>query len=148
MQYKLMSLLFFILLATSCATNNITSYGKLDKNEKTITVPAGGGVLADIKTTLKKNGWGLKIDSNSIKTEGTGGSTVNQVAKVESSTRYRMITSFSGQRCITCSCVKTYNISIIDNKSGEEIVTFDATDPDGICYKTVSERVISWLRMQ
>lgn len=136
------------ILVSSCATNTITPYSKLDKSEKTITVPAGGGANAVLKTELKKNGWSLKIDSSSLKTEGTGGSSVNQKTTVESDTRYRILTSFTDDRCATCSCVRSYNISIVDNKSGEEVVAFDGHDNGGVCYETISTRVINWLNTQ
>jgi hypothetical protein len=137
------------ILVSSCATNTITPYSKLDKSEKTITVPAGGGANAVLKTALKNNGWSLKIDSSSLKTEGTGGSSVHQKTTVESDTRYRMLTSFTGdRRCATCGCVRSYNISIVDNKSGEEVVAFDGHDEANLCYETISTRVINWLNSQ
>jgi hypothetical protein len=149
MTKKYIAIILLSILVSSCATNTITPYSKLDKNEKTITVPAGGGANAVLKTELKKNGWSLKIDSSSLKTEGTGGSSVNQKTTVESVTRYRMLTSFTeGRRCITCDCVRSYNISIVDNKSGEELVAFDGRDNDGLCYETISTRVINWLNSQ
>lgn len=132
---------------SSCAPNNITPYSKLDKSDKSITVPAGGGPNASIKTALKQNGWTLKIDSRSIKTGGSS-NVVNQATTVESDARYRMLTAFVSDQCLICQCVRSYNISIVDNKTGEEVVAFDGRDKDGICYKTLAKRIIDWIDKQ
>ena len=51
--------------------------------------------------------------------------------------------SSTGGSC-GCGCVSYYNISIVDNQSGEEVVTFDS-DETNLCYKDVVHRVMNWV---
>jgi len=137
--------LIIAFLVCSCASSNIESYNKIDAENKTITVPPGGGANAAIKKSLKDNGWSLKIDSTSLKTVGTNDKSINQVTTIESDTRYRLLSSFvTGDfSCLTCRCVKSYNISIIDNKTGEEVAILDGEG--GVCYETLAQHVINAL---
>lgn len=136
------------IILSGCTKNFVQAYTKLDLNDKSITVPAGGKLNGALKKALKDDGWRLKVDSNTIVTEGSNSKeTYKEKTRVESDTRYRLLSTYSGDFCFTCGCVSSYNISIIDNKTGEEIATFDGRERKQ-CYEDVAKRVLSWIHSQ
>ena len=148
---KLSMLIVTLVILTGCASKTtITPYSKFDNTDKTITVPAGGGLNANIKVALKKNGWKLKVNSTSLVTQGTHNNIIDKETKLKSSTRYTLLTSYRKWRCVSCDCVLNYNISILDNNNGEEVVTFEGSGSEvsEFCYDDVSKELLNWMNKQ
>jgi hypothetical protein len=142
----LFSMTLVLLAITNCAQQKVTPYRKLyNYSDKSITVPAGGELNGYLKSELQKSGWKLKIDSTSLATKGKNTEKIDEVAKIEFDTSYRMLTDYKYRYCFSCDCVSYYNISIIDNKTGEEVVVFDGRNDDGLCNEDVARRVVDWM---
>tara|TARA_R100000458_G_C8097024_1_gene125321 strand:+ start:75 stop:551 length:477 start_codon:yes stop_codon:yes gene_type:complete len=116
-------LLPLLLCFQSCATGTYQSlsFGAIDPNNKTISVPGAGPGLFEIKSALINDGWKVKIGDSSLSETGAMADEVNTTTKVQYETAYRMYmtTTLSGNRN---HGITTFNISIVDNKSNEEVL--------------------------
>jgi len=119
-----------IFLLSSCMSSNVQVYNQIDSSDKTITVPAGNSLLIGaLKTKLKEMGWKLVIDRGPIRTVGTIGKNTNIATGNTFNTRYRLvIQQFQFDYCLTGSAAINYDLSIIDNNSGEEVISQSGKD--------------------
>lgn len=124
------------LILLSCAEKHIMVSAKIDQRDKTIQVPPGSrGLTGGIKNALRKNSWELLIYGR--------GPTISELNNTEKhikhydtfNARYRLILSFSRDVGPTCKYAldswTNYEISIIDNKSGKEILSMSGRDNCG-----------------
>jgi len=121
---KRLLLAIMALTLSACMSADLRQYGKVDNTEKSITVPPGGDLAADLKDILNQRGWNLVVDRGPNVIEGQGGETVALKSYSTFKTRYRLLLRFS--RFDTCmghmDGAYTYNLSMIDNKNGKEIM--------------------------
>ena len=128
-------------LLAACASYNVQVYGSFDRAQKTMTVTQGGsGLSGYLKTRLRDAGWQLAVDAGPEVTRGTvADGQIDTVRGGTFRTRYRMqlwaeCTSvlLSGRR------MYVYDISIVDNESGAELLTMAG---EAIDYK-IADRLL------
>jgi len=130
---------------TGCVSYNPQIYQPIDRAEKTITVPTGSaGLTGQLKRALADDGWKLSVRRGPRVTEGT----VGEKTKVEQydtfKTRYELRVSWNQfDVCIRdFSPAIYYDLSVIDNKTGEESVTMGGRG----CESGVVEKFIEALK--
>ncbi len=121
--------IIFLVALVGCSSHNIQKYGNIDSRNKTITVPAGSkSVKGDIKKILHDNGWRLFVYGGPEVTEVTEATIGGK--KVETyntfNTRYSLhVSSRWHDTCLNLRSYISYEISIIDNKNGSEVIALD-----------------------
>jgi hypothetical protein len=132
----------------ACMSADMRQYGTLDPSQKSITVPPGGGLIADIKDVLKRNGWTLVVDRGPHVVEGTTGKNLHLEEFDTLKTRYRLIIKYN--QFDTCMFLLSrgqldpaynYDMSMIDNKTGEEIMVMSGR----ACQTQIVERIQEFL---
>lgn len=123
------------LVLTGCAANyQSLKLGIIDSSNKSISVPLEGNGLFEIKSALIKDGWRIKVADSSLSEKGVSDKKVNTVIKVQYETAYRMYMtstiSHNGYHSIT-----SFNISIVDNKTNEEVLNMVGNRDDYIIYR-------------
>lgn len=133
---------FLCFSLTACAAN-LRHYSSIDQSDKTITVPTGGsGLRGPIKDALRADGWHLVVSKGPSVTEGTMGQNTNLRHYDTAKTRYTLIGEETWvDYCLTGSGMYRYDISIIDNKSGEEALTLDGMG----CGNDVANKLVNAL---
>jgi hypothetical protein len=139
---KMFLFILSCLILLSCAEKHIMVSAKIDQRDKTIQVPPGSrGLTGGIKNALSKNGWELLIYGR-----GPAISEVNNTEKQIKhydtfNARYKLIMSFGRDVGPTCkydlASWTDYEISIIDNKSGKEILSMSGRDNCGTIVDTI-----------
>ena len=121
---KKLGIVFALLLLTACTTTNLQHYTDIDHKDKTITVPAGAkGLKGDIKKALRDAGWTLAVYRGPSVIEGKG-SRLEQFDTYN--TRYTLtMGSYVCDYCLDFTPAIEYDISLIDNKTGSEVITMD-----------------------
>ena len=103
---------------------DVRQYGKIDNTQKSITVPPGGGLVAELKDILNQHGWTLVVDRGPNVIEGQNSESVKLKSYNTFNSRYRLL--LSANRFDTCighmDGAYRYNMSMIDNKTGQEIM--------------------------
>ncbi|MDY0882329.1 hypothetical protein ACFPL7_22330 [Dongia soli] len=120
----------FILLAalcsllSGCVSANMHTYGTPDRSERSVTVPPGGGLTAEIKEVFKRNGWTMVVDRGPQVTSGSLGSDTHLEKYDTFNTRYRLMLDYSQfDICLGhMDGAYNYNMSFVDNKTGEELM--------------------------
>jgi hypothetical protein len=115
--------LSLVFLLTACmSASDLRRYSDFDMTEKTMTVPAGGGLIADLKDVLKQDGWKLAIDRGPNIIEGGTNSQLKEFNTFK--TRYRLMVRYNQfDVCIGhFDPAENYNISLVDNNTGEEVM--------------------------
>lgn len=131
---KKLLILTLLLQLVGCTQFHINTqkYSSFDVRDKSITVPAGSeGLRGKVKQILSDNGWKLMVDKGPNVLEGK----LSESVKLESygtfNTRYRiLIKSNQIDSCIgiPLSPLLKFDISIIDNKTGSEVMTMSGLD--------------------
>lgn len=136
-----LSLLFALMLLTACTTTNIQTYGVVDPSDKTITVPAGSkGLKGEIKQALTDAGWTLAV-------YGRGPSVIedreNRLEQFDTyNTRYKLaLVTRVYDYCFDFTPAVEYDISLIDNYTGTEVMTMEGTG----CEDAVAQEFIKAL---
>ncbi len=132
--FTIISLMFL----TGCASYNIQQYGDIDINHKTVTVPAGGsGLKGELKKLLRNDGWNLVVYRGPEVTEGSIGKKTKIKKYSTFNTRYSLsVASNQYDLCLNLQPAISYDISLIDNKTGSEILTLDGNG----CENTVVDK--------
>ena len=141
--YKTLLLLTaFGLVISGCAYSRPHIVQPVDNSEKSMTVPPGSaGALFDIKTYLKKNGWVTKIFRGPIRTQGAVGKNTDVKTYDTFMTRYTLFYgSHQVDLCFNFSPKVKFDLSVVDNKSGEEVYTVNGKD----CENVVIEKLRDW----
>lgn len=127
-------------LASACAAN-VQRYSSLDPSEKTIMVPPGSiFMLGDIKAELVSAGWKTYVDTGPVVTQGVANDQKVDLATSQTfRARYRLhISAQQVDFCFTLDPLVVYDISIVDNKTGAEVVTMNGRD----CSKQVAKKLM------
>ena len=133
--YKVLLLLTAIgLVISGCAYNKPHIFQPVDNSEKSMTLPPGSsGALFDIKTYLKKNEWVTKIYRGPTRTQGTVGKNTDIQTYDTFMTRYTLFYGSSKvSHCLDFSPYVRFDLSVVDNKSGEEVYTVNGEDCEDI----------------
>jgi len=110
-------------LLSACMSADMRQYGKIDPNEKTITVPPGGGLAAELKDILNRQGWMLHVDRGPDVIEGQNSGNVSLKSCNTFHSRYRLLLRASRfDTCLGMDGAYNYNMSVIDNKTGKELM--------------------------
>ena len=110
-------------LLSACMSADMRQYGKIDPNEKSITVPPGGGLAAELKDILNRQGWTLQVDRGPDVIEGQTSGGVSLKSYNTFNSRYRLLLRASRfDTCLGMDGAYRYNMSVIDNKTGKELM--------------------------
>jgi len=77
--------------------------------------------MFDIKKYLKENGWVTKVYRGPTKIQGTVGRDTNVQTYDTFNTRYTLSYRFRPYAYSICGLAINFSLSVIDNKSGEEV---------------------------
>ena len=127
--------LAIVMVLSGCASYNLDTFGYIKRNEKTVRVPAGSfGLLGELKKVLKKRGWKKKVYGGAEITEKKS----NKILKYESfNSKYSLyVKSNSYDVCFNFSDALYYDISLINNKTGSEVLTLSGNG----CEYTIVEK--------
>jgi hypothetical protein len=118
---------------TACLSSNVQVYGEIAPSEKTITVPPGSSLLVgEIKQRLQGLGWKLVVDRGPRRTVGTLGEKTDLATADTFHTRYRLVIAQQQfDYCILGGAAISYDLSLIDNATGEEVITQSGKDCQG-----------------
>jgi hypothetical protein len=114
-----------------CASSNVQFYEQIDPTDKTITLPPGSSLLlGPIKQSLRASGWRIAVERGPVRTVGTLGVQTDLETGITFKTRYRLaLTQRQVDVCLgTGLPMVAYDLSLIDNRTGEEIMTASGRD--------------------
>lgn len=118
--------LFIVILISSCS-HTVEIYEKIDKYNKTVTVPVGSrGLKGKLKKAFSKNHWKMSVYRGPAITEGEFGKKTYIKQYNTFNTKYRLLVqSKQFDVCFNFTPAIVYEISLINNKSGSEVFTID-----------------------
>lgn len=133
--------LIFLLLG--CYSLHVREYQPIDTADKTIMLPPGGSaLLGAIKDVIAKNGWKIFIYSGPAVTKK---SETEDVTSGTFKSKYRLALSWRHiDHCIGIDRgpLYLYDISVIDNDFGDEVMTMSGRG----CEADIAETFETWLR--
>lgn len=134
-----------VLFLSACASSKVHTYSEIDQRNKTVTVPAGsGGLKGDIKRALSERGWKMSVYSGPEVLEGKSGDITRLQRYNTFNTRYLLlVTSRQYDICFNLSPAVNYELSLIDNKSGSEVITMDGRDCQSNIVQTFMQAIDS-----
>ena len=135
-----LSIILATFLITACTATNIQQYTALDATDKTITVPAGAsGLKGEIKKMLSDNGWELVVYTGPDVIESKN-NRLEQFGTFK--TRYQLaLTTSRYDYCFNFEPAISYDITLIDNKTGSEVITMEGRG----CEKDVAKAFLEAL---
>jgi hypothetical protein len=102
----------------------------VDRSDKTITVPPGGGLTGAVKEALAADGWKITVYRGPEVTQGTMGEKTYLERGRTFTTRYTLFLKWN--QFDTCvprfDPAYAYDISLVDNANGSEILTITGRD--------------------
>ena len=139
-------LIISILILFNGCVSELTVYTptKFNSQNKSISIKAGSNLNRQLKIAFRKAGWKVKNDSRYLQSSGYNNGNVNIQTSLQSKTRFRLETRSRDGIC-TCDC-GAYNISLIDNQLGEEIVSLNEGMAGASCYSTASNKLLKWIK--
>lgn len=107
---------------SSCTQYVSEMYGHFDARNKTMSVPPGmDGPKSQIKAALRKHGWKLYASGMGTTMEQQGSS---RLLYADTSAKYKMLLEYNmTQNDLILGKEYYYNLSIIENRSGQEVMT-------------------------
>ncbi|MFN4163815.1 MAG: hypothetical protein ACK4GK_04525 [Ferrovibrio sp.] len=132
------------IVLAACMSSNVQHYGEIDATDKTITVPFGNSLLVgELKQRLRNDGWRMAVDRGPSVTQGRVGDSTRLESFDTFNTRYRLLVRASQyDYCINFSPAIAYDVSLIDNKTGEEIIAQSGRD----CLNWAAEKFMDALK--
>ena len=126
------ALMAALMALTGCATKNVQVYSQVDSDDKTITVPPGSdGLKGKLKQALSKDGWKMVVYTGPSVTKGTLGRDTNLQQYDTFNSRYQLVVNYNRYDwCLDLSPEINYDISLVDTKSGAEVITVSGRDCD------------------
>ena len=118
---------------SGCVTEYKTlKIGKIDKGNKSITLPSLGNAMFDIKSALIQNGWKIKVGNAEIEESGISNKKVNVNTKVVYDTKYRLqMTTRENRR----QELIRFNLIVVENKTNQEIINMVGRDSHPAFYE-------------
>ena len=106
---------------------NVQHWGGFDPSERSITVSQGGsGLGGAIKARLRNAGWTLVVDRGPVVTRGSLGENTDIATSGTYRSRYRLnVAVLAAEPAITGDTVYRYDVSIVDNREGAEVLTMN-----------------------
>ena len=116
-----------------CYPFHINEFSKIDSADKTVFVPLGeGAIVGELKEVLRDQGWKVFVEENRQQiTEGTNGEKTELKTQSLSNARYRLLISSTVNLTNFAGTVYDYEISFVDNKTGQEAFTLHGRDEEG-----------------
>jgi hypothetical protein len=133
---------FSSLVSMGCAFHTeIRTNSEIDTSDKSVIVPFGGESLQfELKDVLRDLGWKVFVLPNeTVVTAGTQGTKTELVSQGVPNSKYRLLISAEAEDyCVLGGSGKEYKyeISFIDNNSGEEVFEINGED----CESTVVDK--------
>lgn len=127
---RLWALFAVLLLLTGCPHTDVRVYEQVDRSDRSMTVPAGGsGLLGELKSALRQDGWRMAIDRGPTVARGSGPDV--RIADTFN-TRYRLYVDWRRtDLCFSFDAEVDYDISVVDNQTGAEVLTLSGRDCEG-----------------
>ena len=134
-------------LLVGCSSSESELYVQERATDKTIMVPSGLSATAKgIKNAFKKAGWKTFVSGGSAETSGSGGTYTNLNTKIKYPARYSVwAKSRVYDLCINFDDAISYDISIVDNVSGEEVAALAGRECEGAIENKITETLKSFL---
>ena len=116
----------------ACNASKLQSYGTIDQSDRSITVPPGGGGLAGVlKDRLRQAGWRLSVSAAPLRMTGTLALVAGMSNGREMRTRYQLLVASDNVGvCIFDGHMVVYDLSVIDNTTGAEVITESGRECD------------------
>lgn len=133
------------LVLAGCAPIQVVKNAPIDQGQKSITVPAGSaGLTGDIKRALSGAGWKTQVRRGPTVTAGSikGGEVALATADTFK-TKYALALSWEGVDYTMWKWAYRFDISVVDNQSGEEVLTMSGEKNLGA---SVAERFIAEMK--
>lgn len=129
---KAISCFVAALALTACATN-LQRYAQVDHDERSITVPFGGsGLTGQVKSKLAESGWRMVVYQGPDVVRGTANGTVDLQAANTFNSRYALFIDWHQyDLCLNFQPMIRYDISLVDNESGTEVITMSGNGCEG-----------------
>jgi len=126
----IMSVCLAAVILTGCTSTNVQTYSSVDLRSKTITVPAGSsGLKGELKKGLSEHGWKMSVYSGPEVLEGQSGNNTRLQRYDTFNTRYSLLVeSRQYDVCFNFSPAINYELVLIDNKDGSEVIAMDGRD--------------------
>jgi len=130
--------LLSIAILASCGTESELYVDGPAKN-KSIMVPAGLSPTAkSLKNVFRSAGWQTYVTGGSYETTGSGGNYVNVNTKAKYPARYSAWAEGRAfDLCLDFSKAISYDISILDNVTGQEVAAFSGS----ACERTIEKEL-------
>lgn len=114
-------------LLAGCGPTQEELYVAEPATDKTIMVPPGlSPTVKIVKKVFSEAGWKTFVTGASIETAGSGGKYVNVNTKAKYPARYAAwVSGNQYDLCLTFKPAISYDISIVDNVTGEEVAAFN-----------------------
>jgi hypothetical protein len=140
--FRILSVLSLVAaVGSGCSTHNLRTYGAVDSSNKTITVPPGGGLTGAVKDVLVQDGWKITVYRGPELLRGTTGDTTRLERGGTFTTRYALFLRW--QQFDICiprfDPAYTYDISLVDNQDGSEVLTLSGRGCEGRIIDAFSE---------
>lgn len=146
---KYVALLLAVLALSGCVTANYQTLklGNVDRANKSMTVPGAGNALFEIKSALINDGWKIKIGDASLQETGVNTSMIETHTKVQYDTAYRMYMTSTLSNNENHG-ITIFNISIVSNRTNEEILNMVGNRQDYVRYKPndIAENLVRTLK--
>jgi len=125
---KQLSVGVLLIFLAGCGTHKVQFYGEVDRSDKTVMVPPGSeGLKGRLKQALAEDGWKLVIYRGPSVTEGEAGEKTKLLHYDTYNSRYQLVVSSYqyGSSCPGFGAAMNYDVSFIDNTSGNEVFTIN-----------------------
>ena len=144
MNYLRQSALLVAAFFTSCMSYNVDQVGTIVAAEKTITIVQGGaGLVGSVKARLRRDGWKVVSDMGPEVTTGKLGEQTHLERGMTFRSRYRLdCVVDAGEPAINGDIIYVYNISMVDNKQGDEVLTMHGRGFGG----AIADRLVDAMR--
>ena len=136
--------IFLFLFLFSCTPTTSNYYSGVDVSKKIISMPVTNKLLgSDIKNLFRSKGWKVIIlDTGSVKTTGTGGQNTNLKTDFKSKARYITYLRQNWKDwCGVKNDMVSFDLSIVDSKSGEEVFVASGEDCQKKIIKDLEEQL-------
>jgi hypothetical protein len=142
---RLLLLLVAVLGVAACVQSEV--YTTERAVERSIMVPPGlGGAAGGLKNVFRDAGWTTYVTGTSAQTTGSAGQYVNLNTRTRYPARYSaLLASDVVDLCLDFSRYIAFDISILDNVTGQEVAAFTGTACERSIERRLREELASFL---